>query len=271
MSTVHFVGGEKGGVGKSVVARTLAQLFIDRGIPFAALDADRSHGALVRYYADYTQRVDLDDLQSADRILESALEAERLVLVDLPSQSNGSLERWMEETGIVSFARECDVRLVFWHVTDGGFDSVSQLDRVLEVAGGSLEHVVVKNQGRSKNFSQFDASPANRRLLELGSHIVTLPELDAAVMYEIDRFGSSFWAAINTNHGGQALSPLARRRAQLWLERAQKALAEAIEWQAPLVNEPPAVRESIVVPRPDAEARGQFEDVAQPADGSVAN
>jgi hypothetical protein len=83
-------------------------------------------------------------------------------------------------------------------------------------------------------------------------------------MYEIDRFGSSFWAAINTSQGGQALSPLARRRAQLWLERAQKALAEAIEWQ-------PAVRESIVVPRPDAEARGQFEDVVQPIDESVAN
>ena len=177
----------------------------------------------------------------------------------------------MEETGIVSFARECEVRLVFWHVTDGGFDSVSQLDRVLEAAGGSLDHVVVKNQGRSKNFSQFDASPAHRRLLELGSPIITLPELDAAVMYEIDRFGSSFWAAINTSNGGRALSPLARRRAQLWLERAQKALAEGIEWQVPVVSEPPAVRESIVVPKPDAEARGQLEDIAQPIDGSVAN
>lgn len=267
MSTVHFVGGEKGGVGKSVVARALAQLFIDKGIPFAALDADRSHGALVRYYADYTQRVDLEDLQSADRILESALEAERLVLVDLPSQSGGALERWMDETGIVSFARECDVRLVFWHVTDGGFDSVSQLERVLDAAGGSLEHVVVKNQGRSKNFSQFEASAAYQRLLDLGSPIVTLPELDAAVMYEIDRFGSSFWAAINTSHGAQALSPLARRRAQLWLERAQKALASAVEWQ-PATSEAPQPRESLVVPKPDAEARGQLEDIT-PSDGAA--
>ena len=35
MSTIHFVGGEKGGVGKSVVAHLLAQLFIDRELPFA--------------------------------------------------------------------------------------------------------------------------------------------------------------------------------------------------------------------------------------------
>lgn len=46
MSHIHFVGGEKGGVGKSVVARLLAQRFIDRSVAFAAIDGDRSSGAL---------------------------------------------------------------------------------------------------------------------------------------------------------------------------------------------------------------------------------
>ena len=55
MSHIHFVGGEKGGVGKSVLARLLAQWFIDRSTPFAAVDGDLSHGALVRMYADYSQ------------------------------------------------------------------------------------------------------------------------------------------------------------------------------------------------------------------------
>ena len=55
MSTIHFIGGEKGGVGKSVVARLCAQYCIDREIPFVAADADGSHGALLRFYSDYTQ------------------------------------------------------------------------------------------------------------------------------------------------------------------------------------------------------------------------
>jgi hypothetical protein len=247
MSTVHFVGGEKGGVGKSVVARLLAQLFIDRALPFAALDADRSHGALVRYYSDFTQSVDLDQLHSADQILDSALGADRLVLVDLPAQSHRALERWTEATDILAYAREANVRLVFWHVTDGGFDSVSHLEQVLAAPGNPLEYVVVKNQGRSKDFSQFDASPAHQRLLETGGRIVTLPELDSSVMYKIDRFGSSFWAAINTTEGPKALSALERRRAKLWLERAQAALSAGVEWQ------PATVRESVVVAKPDAE------------------
>jgi len=53
MTRLHFIGGEKGGVGKSVVARILAQYFIDRQIPFIGFDTDKSHGSLVRFYSDF--------------------------------------------------------------------------------------------------------------------------------------------------------------------------------------------------------------------------
>ena len=77
MSTIHFIGGEKGGVGKSVVARLCAQYCIDRAIPFVAADADGSHGALLRFYADYTRPVDLAEFESADVILALATESDR--------------------------------------------------------------------------------------------------------------------------------------------------------------------------------------------------
>lgn len=232
MSTVHLIGGEKGGVGKSVVARLLTQLFIDRGLRFAALDADVSHGALLRYYGDFARPVDLGQLESADQILDRALGADRQVVVDLPAQSHRALQRWNETTEVLSYAREMDVRLVLWHVTDGGFDSVSHLDRLLSELGGSVSYIVVKNEGRSKDFSQLEASQAYQRLLTLGGRVTTLPELDSAVMYKIDRFGSSFWAAVNADDGDRALSLLERRRAKLWLARAQAALDAVGDWRA---------------------------------------
>jgi hypothetical protein len=246
MSTIHFVGGEKGGVGKSVVARLLAQLFIDRSLPFAAFDADLSHGALVRYYAGYSEPVDLIELGSADRILDSALASDRHVLVDLPAQSHRAFKRWSETADVLAYARELGVRLVSWHVTDGGFDSVTHLEKVLAASDDSLEYVVVKNEGRSKDFSQLDASPASQRVQDLGGRVVTLPELDSAVMYKIDRLGSSFWAAVNAT-GQTALSTMDRRRAKLWLERAQAALSHALE--APLR----APRESVLAPKQERE------------------
>jgi CO dehydrogenase nickel-insertion accessory protein CooC1 len=74
MSTIHFIGGEKGGVGKSVVARLVAQYCIDRAIPFIALDADGSHGSLLRHYAEHTRAVSFDRFESADEIMALATE-----------------------------------------------------------------------------------------------------------------------------------------------------------------------------------------------------
>ena len=41
MANIHLIGGEKGGVGKSVVARVLAQYMIDKDIPFVGFDTDQ--------------------------------------------------------------------------------------------------------------------------------------------------------------------------------------------------------------------------------------
>jgi hypothetical protein len=231
MSTVHLVGGEKGGVGKSVLARLLAQLFIDRGLRFAALDADPSHGALARGYGNFTQPVDLERLESADQIMDRALGGDRQVVVDLPAQSHRDLRRWIDATDVLAFAREMDVRIVLWHVSDGGYDSVAHLERTLNELGDAVQLIVVKNEGRSKDFRQLEASPAYARLLELGGRFVTLPELDSAVMYKIDHSGASLWAAVNATEGEGALSVLERRRAKLWLQRAHSALEQTGEWR----------------------------------------
>ncbi len=41
MSHIHFIGGEKGGVGKSLVSRILAQYLIDNDRPFLGFDTDK--------------------------------------------------------------------------------------------------------------------------------------------------------------------------------------------------------------------------------------
>jgi len=227
VSHIHFIGGEKGGVGKSVVARLLAQWFIDRSIPFAAVDGDLSHGALVRSYAEFTQAVDLSDPSSADQIIDRALGADRRVLIDLPAQSSRALWAWFSGANVLAFAKEMGVSLSFWHVSDGGFASVGEIEKALDLFGDQLQHKVVKNLGRSKDFSQFEQSNAKRRLEQLGGRTLELPELDASAMYKVDRLGSSFWAAVHSTES-EGLKPLERQRVRLWLERCYSGL-EALQ------------------------------------------
>jgi hypothetical protein len=224
VSQIHFIGGEKGGVGKSVMARLLAQYWIDHNVPFAGIDGDLSHGALVRHYADFSQFVDLSSNDSADQILDRALGAERRVLVDLPAQSAKSLDDWLRGANVLGLARELGAPITFWYVTDGGYASVSQIEKALDRYGSEVAHIVVRNQGRSRDFSQLEASQAVSKLAALSGKLIELPELDASAMYKLDGRGTSFWAAANASEGEHALRPLERERVKLWLGRAYAQL-----------------------------------------------
>jgi hypothetical protein len=228
VSHIHFVGGEKGGVGKSLVARLLSQWFIDREAPFAAVDTDGSHATLIRTYGGYAQAADLEDYASADEIVNRALAAERSVVVDLPAQSRRALGRWLDSADIVRFARESGIRLTIWHVTDGSVDSAKDLARTLEMGQGAFEIVVVKNHGRGKDFTYLDESESFRGLAARGGRVVDLPELDLPTMTRIDRLNASLWAAVNNAEGDHALTPMQRQRARLWLERCYQSLAPVL-------------------------------------------
>ncbi len=145
ITQIHLIGGEKGGVGKSMVARLLAQYFIDRSIPFTAFDADRSHGALLRFYAGYASPVLVDEYESLDAIVEAATaQPERRILVDLAAQTGEPLTRWMDESQLLAVAPELNLNIRYWHVMDSGRDSVELLRELLERYQSRLQYVLCR-------------------------------------------------------------------------------------------------------------------------------
>ena len=203
MSTIDFIGGEKGGVGKSVVARLVAQ------------------------YA-----IDLSSFESADEIMGLATEADLRVVVDLPAQSERLLLSWIIETGVLDLARETNVTVAFWHVIDDGKDSVITLDRLLKRLGSSVRWRIVKNHGRGKDFTLFDRSPTRAAAVALGARIIDVPGLHAATMAKIDRVGAGFWAAVHDPAvGAETFTAMDRQRIKLWLQAAHDQFAPAFAFR----------------------------------------
>ncbi|MGM9482463.1 mobilization protein [Roseateles sp. NT4] len=223
---IHFVGGEKGGVGKSLLSRLLAQYFIDKGIPFTGFDTDRSHGALLRFYADYASAALVDSFEALDAIVESALaEPGRRVLVDLAAQTHAPLARWMDESGVLDLAAESGVAVQYWHVMDAGRDSVDLLARLLDRFGDRLRYVLVLNQLRGDDFSQLERSGQLERALALGARTMPLKHLQDAVLRKIDAADASFWSARNaTSSEGAKLGLLERQRLRVWLAQVESEL-----------------------------------------------
>ena len=228
MSSLNFIGGEKGGVGKSVAARVLAQYFIDRGLPFTGFDTDRSHTSFTRFYADYSSPVIVDSYEGLDQIagvFEDLENGEQMnAIVDLAAQTAAPLARWIKDSDLLPMLAEMGVTVNFWHLADAGRDSAVLLGRLLATYGAGPNYIVVKNLGRGSDFSELEQSQALKEVLTLGGRVVALEQLHETSMRKIDRQNASFWAAINARTGPDALGMLERQRVKTWLKNTYAML-----------------------------------------------
>lgn len=219
MANIHFIGGEKGGVGKSMVARLLAQYLIDKELPFLGFDTDRSHGALMRFYSGYASPVVVDRYENLDAIIEAAVaEPDRRILVDLAAQTHDPLMKWMTESEVLNLGDEVGFSIYYWHVMDSSKDSVDLLKRLMDRSDARLNYVLVFNQIRGDDFQILKQSGERTRAESLGARSISLKRLHDTVVTKIDATSSSFWAAKNApDKEGAGLGLMDRQRLKGWL------------------------------------------------------
>jgi hypothetical protein len=169
--TLDLFDGIKGGVGKSFLARTVLDWYIGHNLPFTPFETDRSNPDCKRIYNQLVEfQVGIfsegEKFESkADNIITSAIE-NPATLVNLPAQSFQPIVEWLEKSDIFELVREFDVSLNVWFVSDGGFDSLNLLKKSLEYYAGRATHIVVKNHGRSEDWSGFEADKTLKKLLK---------------------------------------------------------------------------------------------------------
>lgn len=228
MSSIHFVGGEKGGVGKSVLTRLLAQFCIDNAIPFTGYDTDRSHGSFRRFYADFASPVLVDSFASVDAIVERlCADPSRIALVDLAAQTLAPLRAWIEASAMTELLAEQGHQAVFWHVMDDSQDSLATLGQLTDAFGGTVSYVIVLNHGRGGSFAHVEGSTAYAAALALGARVINLQRLHEASMRKIDQANASFWAATRSGDAG-VLGLLERQRVRVWLRRTYQDLESVL-------------------------------------------
>jgi hypothetical protein len=226
MRAIHFIGGEKGGVGKSVMSRVLTQYFIDHRVPFVGFDTDKSHGSLLRFYADYASPTLVDHYESLDYLVETlSSNQETSVLVDLASQTAAPLANWINDSGLFEILAALNTSVFFWHVMDEGMDSLNLLSGLLDEYTTNVSYIIVLNFGRGASFKRFEESEQKQRALSLGAKVMKLGQLHEGAMRKIDMFSISFWAALNNREpSDKSLGLLERQRTKIWLNRAYKEL-----------------------------------------------
>lgn len=135
---IHFADGNKGGVGKSFLARTLYQYCLDRKLPTLGVEADIDSPDFKGIYKEAAvSRFSENEilLNQANDIVNWAIEQQKNLVVNLPATVHKAFDLWLRNYNILDLAKTADVELVKWFVCTGEYDSMKSLGVSLKTFG----------------------------------------------------------------------------------------------------------------------------------------
>lgn len=216
--------GEKGGVGKTTVARVVADFLSARDASFRAFDAEGATGQLLRFHPDETAPVQVESAAAIAPVLDYLMEGngKKLALVDLGARSGEDVRSWLYRGGALEEAEAGRLGITVVYVLGGAVDSVGHLKECFGALGRDVNYVVVKNYGVAGSFEVYDNSNARQDLLAVGAREIAVPALDGAVYQSVDRASVPFSRFADGRTGN--FSYTERRYCKTWLRECFAAL-----------------------------------------------
>jgi hypothetical protein len=142
---VVLIGADKGGVGKTTVARTLLDYLGQHQIRTRAFDTEIPRGTLKRFYPDATDVVDINHVPDQMRIFDTVNSTDAAVsLIDVRSGLLSPTLRALHNIGFIEAAKKGEITFVVFHILG---PSIASLDEIAETANSlrDAKYFMVKN------------------------------------------------------------------------------------------------------------------------------
>jgi len=153
---VVLIGADKGGVGKTTVARTLLDYFAHQQVRARAFDTEVPRGTLKRFHPDVTDIVDINYVPDQMRIFDTVNSAEASVsLIDVRAGLLSPTLRALRNIGFIEAAKKGHITFVVFHILG---PSIASLDEIAETAAylGDGKYFMVKNFINDTHFFEWD-------------------------------------------------------------------------------------------------------------------
>jgi len=142
---VVLIGADKGGVGKTTVARTLLDYFDHHKVRARAFDTEAPRGTLKRFHPDVTSVVDINYVPDQMQIFDTVNSTDAIVsMIDVRAGLLSSTLRALRDIGFIDAAKKDQITFVVFHILG---PSIASLDEIAETAAylGDAKYFMVKN------------------------------------------------------------------------------------------------------------------------------
>jgi hypothetical protein len=184
---VILVGADKGGVGKTTVARALLDYFIAHNVPTRAFDTEAPKGTLKRFHPDVTDVVDITVTADQMKVFDTLSSAdEQVTVIDVRAGLLSPTLRALRDIGLLDAAKKSQLTFAVFHILG---PSIASLDEISETAGFITEggYFLVKNFINNTTFFEWDPTTYNSYFKSIkDAHEITIPKLNEMACEQVE-------------------------------------------------------------------------------------
>jgi hypothetical protein len=191
---VIIVGADKGGVGKTTVARTMLDYFAGKNVLTRAFDTESPRGTLKRFHPRVAEVVDLTQVADQMKVLDTLHSSEvKVSIIDVRAGLLSRTLKDMTDVGFFDAVENGEFKFALFHVLGPSVASLSEIDEVLPYTENA-EYYVVKNHINDTNFFEWDQTTYDRyfKKMRRRSHEITVPKLNEMAYEQVEVAGVPF-------------------------------------------------------------------------------
>ena len=187
---VILVGADKGGVGKTTVARTLLDYFSAHNTPTRAFDTESPRGTLKRFHPAVTEVVDVTEVPDQMKIFDTLGNAEaKVTVIDVRAGLLSPTLQALNDIGFIESAKKGQITFAVFHILG---PSIASLQEIAETAKfvGDASYFLVKNHINDTQFFEWDPATYNSYFKQIkGVEEITVPKLNEMACEQVEVAG----------------------------------------------------------------------------------
>ena len=205
--TLIIIGADKGGVGKTTVARALLDFFAQNNVQARGFDTEHPHGTLSRFHGPDTTVVDVTHTADQMKILDTlATEQVKVTVVDTRAGALTSTLRALHDVGFFEALRSGEYNFVLFHILGPSVASLNEISSVAPYVADA-DYFLVKNYINDTTFFDWDPATSQSYFGKAKmSGELTISKLNTMAYEQVEIAGTPFstFVANKMSHGEPA-------------------------------------------------------------------
>jgi hypothetical protein len=183
--TVVLIGADKGGVGKTTVARTLLDYFAAQEIPTRAFDTEPPKGALHRFHPKTSEIVGVTEISGQMRIFDTVSDSS-VTVIDVRAGLLSSTLQTLRDIEFLDSAKKGQLTFIIFHVLGASMESLNEIKDLASLTR-DCKYFLVKNFINDTSFFEWDQATHSSYFKKLTDAVeITIPKLNERAYEEVE-------------------------------------------------------------------------------------